>query len=297
MEFREYLSNKIDENQRMKMILNRTVYLYILVCVMASCTGKVETVQTTSEYLEEGIVQLANPVLHAKNTILNDSTWLKVGKVETGGEVRYTTDGSDPVISSKVLKNSILISEPGTVKARTFHDNWKASAISEIEFLNGGIQPVGTKLMSKPNEKYMGNGVNTLFNNNRGNNNFASTEWIGSQSTITTVVELPENSSLRSLTVCFLSDTGSWIFPPEKVTVYSSTDGKDFKVLHSEILSIPKSNTASKLDYISMDLNSVSKFLKVEVENLKEIPDWHDGKNTAGWLFLDELIFNKGIEN
>jgi hypothetical protein len=38
--------------------------------------------------------------------------------------------------------------------------------------------------------------------------------------------------------------------------------------------------------------NSSYRYYKFTVLNIKKLPDWHPGKGTPGWIFIDELFLN-----
>ena len=57
-------------------------------------------------------------------------------------------------------------------------------------------------------------------------------------------------------------------------------------------LEIPNANISSEIAHISIDLNAKTQFIKVTIENIEKIPEWHDGRDQPSWIFMDEWIFN-----
>ena len=96
-----------------------------------------------------------------------------------------------------------------------------------------------------------------------------------------------EKKYIKSITVSCLNDVASWIFPPEEIIVYINKDKKASKLIETKNSPSDKENQA-----IIIPINAEVASLKVEIKNLKSIPEWHEGKGQKAWLFMDEWIFN-----
>lgn len=56
------------------------------------------------------------------------------------GQIRYTTDGSEPVASSPLFTSTIIVTKPMTIKAKTFMPNGKTGRTISGEFSKGTLQ-------------------------------------------------------------------------------------------------------------------------------------------------------------
>ena len=82
-------------------------------------------------------------------------------------------------------------------------------------------------------------------------------------------------------------DTKSWIFRPEALIVYfSESDSLEVSIPN------PLTTEHKNLEDIQLPINRTIQTLTVKVRNTKKIPEWHPGKDLAGWLFMDEWILN-----
>ncbi len=271
------------------MKLLKKIGLIVLLLVVIECKTDKED---SKHLLERGKIQLAQPMLRASNTMISDKTFLTIGPQEPGSMIYYTTEGSEPTENATLYEKPFKISTDCIVKVRAFHSDWLESEISEIEFFKTGIEPVNIKLLSELSEKYPGKGISTLIDNEKGTSNFSDLRWIGVNDSLTAIVDFGEPISLQSLKVCFMTNLGAWIFPPKNITLLRSNDGLIFKKFSGKELDIPIIGTNSGLMHTSIAFNIKSRYIKVNIENIDKIPEWHDGSGKSAWIFMDEWIFN-----
>jgi len=271
------------------MRLSRIIGLVILIFIIENCKNYKEE---SEHFLKKGTVTLAQPNFSTNNTIINDSTFLTIGPSENGLAIYYTTEGSVPTKQSSLYERPIKISTECVVKARAFSSDWLPSEVSAIEFFNAGIKPDKIELVSELSEKYPGNGIATLIDTEKGTANFSDMRWIGSDDPLSAIVDFGKPKQLNSLKVCFMINTGAWIFPPKSITLAGSNDGINFEEFVSKKLEIPTTNSNAGTVHTSLEFNTIKRYLKVTVENLDKIPEWHDGSGKPSWVFMDEWIFN-----
>lgn len=65
---------------------------------------------------------------------ITNGTWITMSSPTPGAKIRYTLDGTEPVVTSPKYTNSIRINGNTTVKAITFAKGYKASAITSVLF-------------------------------------------------------------------------------------------------------------------------------------------------------------------
>jgi hypothetical protein len=74
-----------------------------------------------------GTIRLENPNLSLKSGRYTSAQSLSMQAVESGAEIRYTTDGSEPTLASTLYAGPISITKTATVKAKAFRDGFLPS--------------------------------------------------------------------------------------------------------------------------------------------------------------------------
>jgi hexosaminidase len=96
-------------------------------------------------------------------------------------------------------------------------------------------------------------------------------------------------SSVSLSTIAFRHD---WIFGPMDMTVYTSEDGENFtQVAHADYPVTGLIDDGNVCEAYTLNFPETSaKFLKVTASCIESLPDWHPGKGSPGFLFVDEVI-------
>ncbi len=206
-------------------------------------------------------------------------------------EIRYTTNGTDPTLQSPLANGNINILEKTIIKAQTYY---LGKSISPVLTEEVGIADkfAGLKLSLSPSEKYPGNGAYTLADHIRGTNDFHDNKWLGFNGDDCYMeIDLGKKRDISKIKIGYLSNPGSWIFPPKYVTVISTQNSEHFVTEcewgATEITSSENQPYIGEVE-IKCDIKN-TRLLKIIVENIGECPEWHDGKGNKAWLFLDEV--------
>lgn len=267
----------------------KSVVLLIISLILACCKphGKVQ-------FLQDNKVQLASPKLTASNKIIDSAALLQTEMKMDGVTIFYTDDGQEPnAEGSFEYKRPISVLRPGTYKFKAFHPEWRPSETAVITFVKMG-QTVDSVIWSEAlNQKYSGKGQRTLVNHKKAGVNYSDQEWLGfdAPSAMTCIFDRVMNIS--SIDIGYLNHPGAWIFPPGSVQIFTSEDGHVYQVHSKNDLPQPQGmNDAAQQTY-NIPLNKNVKSIKLVFENVAQIPGWHEGKDQKGWMFMDEIIFNK----
>lgn len=280
------------------------IYLMLILVVIWGCsttTSTIETASTTayeaeeeSSYANNQLFQIASPILSIDNRLFTHKTTIKLALAYPNTSIYYTLDGSEPTPSSKRYTQAISLTESGNLKAKAFHPNHLASNTAEVSFLKIGKQPSieAIKLNASPHKNYTGKGTATLFDQAKGSLNFRTTEWLGfNGDDVEILIALKEKSTIHQLTVSTLCDVGSWIFPPSAIEVWEMNSAKKYDLINKQSFEKLEEARPPNLQYLTVDFPAKSvATLKVVIKNNGPIPEWHDGKGTPAWLFLDEII-------
>lgn len=261
----------------------QALFSLLLLCTIVSCASK-----NTSVFLKAQEVALAQPKIKTNSTIIDSFVTLTANLGMDKVKLFYTKDGTTPYRSSLLYSKPLKIKDEGVYKFRAFHKDWKASAVVTTILYEKGVLPDNVNWATKANEKYSGLGEQTLINHTKGSLDFMDKQWLGFDQPTKASVVFKQEKFIQKITIGYLVDTKSWIFPPQSVTVHID-DYEKVEVLLSNDIS-PKSK---RLGGVEVLINRAVKKLEIVVNNRKKIPEWHPGKGLGAWLFMDEWIFNE----
>ena len=231
-------------------------------------------------------------VLTGYNQIKNEvELTLKSGY--PGTEIRYTTDGSDPIQSGKVYAGPFSQTQSGTIRAVAFLDGKPLSAISEKKVLIH--LATGKKVTYKLDgysDKYTGGGDYALVNGIRGGINLTDGTWQGFEGTdMIATIDLGSVQTIHKITVGTLQSIGSWIFFPTQVDFWYGTDGTSFKGIGEVKNQVDQKDSSRKTQDFTIEAPAVqARFVNVIAHSVLTCPDWHAGKGSKAWLFVDEIV-------
>ncbi len=241
--------------------------------------------------------QIASPRLVYDKTFLVKPERVRAAMEIPGAVVRYTLDGTKPESNDPILKEELMISGTATLKARAFHPDFKASEVIAADFFKvpKSFPVKDIRLIADPSPKYPGSGPAGLVDLKKGSeNNFSSSAWMGfNGQDFDARVTFKKAQTISQVTVSLLSNPGAWIFAPRQIEIYASDDGKDY-TLHKAMKYEPtRSDDPGGQHYEAIRFPTLkTKYLRVLIKD-HPIPEWHPGKGTPAWLFVDELIFEQ----
>ncbi len=202
-----------------------------------------------------------------------------------GSHISYTKDGPEPKSSDNRYTTPISITKPVTIKARVFHPDFEPSQVVKSVFVKRG-KKIKTVRISDPDPKYSASGSHTLYDQVFGDMDFKK-GYLGYNDSALIAEIYPANKTFISkVNISYLVNQSSWIFGPASVKV---TDIKGH-IISEQIL--PDTHIKQNSDHIIFRIGidkKKYKYLKVSIEPLENIPDWHDGRKNKAWLFIDEV--------
>jgi uncharacterized membrane protein len=240
------------------------------------------------------LIQLNPPIVQNEEQIFSQPFELKLKHFVQGADLRYTLDGTEPdSLHSPLYKGPVTISSTTQVKARAFKKGWISSVLVSRQFFGSGGKPDSIRLLKMPDPSYKGSGAQTLVDEVKGDGNFRSGKWLGyKDADLEVQVVFKEPKALKNLSVSTLIGVGSYIMPPKEIQVWGSEPGSNSKLLATEI---PRQHTMDTVQYEKIYTLGIPdkkyKELKIIVKHVPELPSWHPGKGSPGWVFVDELFF------
>lgn len=162
-----------------------------------------------------------------------------------------------------------------SVKAEFFH----TAAFKEL------------KLHPEPSTNYRAEGNLSLFDGERGSDNFKDGKWLGFEGDdVEIIVDLGSVKQIQSIRLSCMQNLGAWIFYPQKLTYELSRDGKNYLSAFSYHHVAQKSDPDGFSDFPVELSNEQARYIKIKAKNMGICPSWHDGSGGKAWMFIDELM-------
>ncbi len=208
------------------------------------------------------------------------------------GEIRYTTDGTDPTVQAIKYNQPIAVQSSVTIKASVLKDG-KIMGVQPAKQSFVMHKALGKDVVyANPVSKYyLADGPNSLTDGIKGNN-AAGKYWHGfNEKDMIAIVDLGEAKSIQSISLGCLQKYNDWIFLPQSVKFEISADGNIFseiKTLNNPI-DINQKNTI--YDFTATFIQQAVRFVRVTAKN-NLCPAGHSNAGKPGWIFADELTID-----
>lgn len=155
-----------------------------------------------------------------------------------------------------------------------------------FEVHRSDILGAAVEMISPPHRKYDHNGGLNLVDGIRGTIPWKGDQWLGfNKEEVTFVVALDSTAELKSYSIGFLQDNGSWIYLPEKVEVFVSEDKESWKSIHTHTM---QTGTES-INRETMTVYGKGKYVKFKIHPIEAIPEGSGGAGYIPWTFIDEI--------
>ena len=260
-----------------------------LLSFLFSCSA----VRETEGALPSGMIfQLASPQCRVDSLLFVNAASLSLELDYPGVTIRYTDDGGDVTENSREYTEPILAAHSTFIRARAFHPDFLPSeAVSQqVQKISGATRNASVAARPEAHSSYPGNGPQSLVDLQKGSAAFRNGNyWMGFQAdTIDFNLSLDAEKTIRSVTLSVLEDNGSWIFLPKRVEVFVKGQFAGSREWPAAV-----SPAGPALQFLKVPVAEISgSTLEVRVTNWPAIPDWHPGKGTPPWFFIDELLIN-----
>ncbi len=256
-------------------------------------------VVTVGDNLENEIIKIINPSIEQDSSIIPSHLDIPIKHVVKGAIVRYTLDGTDPdSLNSPIYKKPIRLYNNTVVKTKAFKVGWISSDIVQRNFYKSTIHPDSIVLLQLPDPKYRATGPKTLFDYELGDKNFGNAKWLGyKDANMEMVIGFKKPTAIKEIYFNALVNLGSYIFPIVSIDVMGSMDGKNYTLVSKNNYpgvtdATPKTLNETKGFSCAISKPTPYKFYKLVATNLKKLPNWHPGKGTPAWIFIDEIFLN-----
>jgi len=205
-------------------------------------------------------------------------------------EVRYTLDGSEPSINSKIYKEPIKYNTPIELYAQCFRKGLPIGFPLKKMFSTGFGNQCKVTYKNPYNESYSGGGATALIDNKFAISRGDDSNWQGiPEKDFEVDLDLGNTIELSYIGLNFFQHIGATsVMLPTQVTISVSVDGNVYKTIFDEsIETIRKRDPIIKRIETKFESQKVA-YIKITAKNRGELPEWHVRKGNA-WVFIDEI--------
>ncbi len=235
--------------------------------------------------------QLAAPQVQVDSMLFTESASLSLELDQPGVEIYFAIDQEEVSREDTRYEGQVELTKSSYVSVRAFHPDFEESDIRKVEVRKlRDFSDARVTLSEQPVDRYSGSGPQGLVDMIKGGANFGSDAWMGFQTEALRIkLSWDQSQEIRSVTISTLDNHGSWIFSP--VEFEARVPGK--ASVHQEFDG-PSSPAAASMDFVAIDfpVPVETNTLELDIFPLQAIPEWHDGRGTTPWLFIDEIIIN-----
>lgn len=244
---------------------------------------------------EKELLKLTPPSpVNTEKMILDPGETITLKHPLPGAQIRYTLDGSKPdSITGIIYTKPFSINGLTQINAVGTSKGWLTSNISSYTYFLKGHKVDSVNIINPPAEKFRANGAKALIDFNKGTPNNLNLNWIGfREQTMKVGFHMSEGKIISKVILSLADNTGSYVFPPEKIIVKGGSDQQHLKNLGSLIPVQPKEQRNSSILPITLEFTpGAYRYLEIEAINVQKLPKWHPGKKEKGWVFVDEVFF------
>ncbi|WPO78292.1 family 20 glycosylhydrolase [Flavobacterium sp. KACC 22761] len=214
-------------------------------------------------------------------------------KTSSKSPIYYTLDGSEPTLQSKKYSENIIVNSAVTVKAAVLSENYKSKVFTKkFEFNKATAKPIVLK--NEPVDRYRFNGGKTLVDGRTGTTAFSTGDWIALyKDDFEATIDLKSVQQISEVTMNSFTSPNDWIFGPKQFQVLISTDGINFKEVHTQDLKIAQKEDGPKITNLkAVFAKQDARFIKIKAPIFEKIPEWHYSAGQPTFLFVDEITIN-----
>jgi predicted alpha-1,2-mannosidase len=253
-----------------------------------SLFGKIALLRPNTKITEKSIIQC--PVINGPNKITETEKTVIIEHPNKKVLLRYTLDGTEPTITSKIYGSPITCDTSSTITAAAFLGNESSTAVTARLYKKPNNW--GLKIQSKYTKQYDAGGDEGIIDGQYGTVNWRSGGWQGYQSqNFECTIDLKKTTTIQTVSANFLQDTRSWIIYPKEVEFYSSVDGINYSSVGKIKNSVSADDYTSQVHSFNYIVSTqlAARYIKIIATNYGKLPDWHQGKGGDAYLFIDEI--------
>ena len=234
---------------------------------------------------------LSVPYVAAGSRMFSGSTEVALASSAEGALIRYTLDRREPGAGSSLYAGPFPVTRSTTVKAVGMKEGFPPSRVVTAVFRKIPWDR-SIRLNSAYSPMYAAGGDLALIDGLRGGEDFRTGTWQGYHGVdLDAVVDLGRVQRIGRITTGFLQNQNSWIFFPEMVEYFISSDGKTFAPAAKLAPGAPPKEDGIRVEnFASGRIDERARYVRVTAKNIGVCPAWHKGAGEKAWIFADEIV-------
>ena len=208
-----------------------------------------------------------------------------------GRSIYYTLDGSEPGVESLKYYAPVTVSNTCKFSAASYKDG-SLSRFYKSEFTWHKAVGCPVSVEHKSGSAFNAEEPSVLVDAIRGSNVRKNREWslwVGLP--LIATIDMDGSEPYSSVCVSTLVCKDAQIFNPVGISISVSDDGRNYTQLVCQSYQVEAKNDPDGLKSYTLSFpRTDSRYLKVEVQCLQQLPSWHRYPNRKGILYVDEII-------
>jgi hexosaminidase len=246
----------------------------------------ISRVEVFNKRLDALGVNYANHLYEVEGELLSEKGNLsyQLNTLTKDKAIRYTLDGSAPLLTSETYSESIKINGDMLLKAAVFNTEEQLGSVYEQKLDYHKAVDKEISLNVEPHKAYSGSGKNGMINGINGSDNrFGDKEWLGFWGDdLEITIDLGEITEINTIETRFYNANGQWLYVPGKVGI--AFDALDFE--YYEV-----NNEGLIIDFKVDSFNNIkARKINIKIPNYGIIPEGLQGAGNKAWTFIDEII-------
>jgi hypothetical protein len=240
---------------------------------------------------------LPAPVISAASVSFYDS--LRVSwAVLPGMQIRYSLDGSDPVLGEIAETNSLLLRENTRMRMVQLlpageGNKYAFKSDESVAEFNRIPRRIQMNWSPAPKAEYQAGGPLTLVDGLFGDAEWRKGRWVGWEGKdVELLLDMGSSQAIRAVYGSFVQDSKPWILFPKAMEVYGSIDGKNYNLLFKQEVAVAGLDEKVQTRQIGQKLATSGQFryLKIKIQHYGQLPVGHLGYPNSSYIFMDEIV-------
>lgn len=148
-------------------------------------------------------------------------------------------------------------------------------------------------LKYQPDSRYTFRGAEILTDGTEGAvESYRTGTWLGFSNTdFEAVIDLKNEEYIGWVSFNYYVNTRGGLFPPKSITISTSSDNKNFKTFYQKKFDTVSTHISPRINFFSSSTikNPKARYVKIIIETIHSLPDWHEKKGDKAYLMLDEI--------
>lgn len=231
-------------------------------------------------------VNYARSMFNIDHLVTGNNDTLKVALtcIRPDMEIRYTIDGNEPVATSSLYTDSLVVTNDITINAATFANGKQMgkTLTLPLHWNKATARPV----QDGNSQTYR------LTNGLRGSNKQTDFEWCGwYDEDATFTIDLGKTETMNEITIGCITNYGMGAHIPGRITLSVSDDNQTYtQVAERSFTPEEIFREGIRIEDKTFDnLKATGRYLRVALKNPGKCPDDHTRPGQGTWMYIDEV--------